>query len=63
MITNIEDGDYIAGQNRMDIVIGGFPKVKPRIIDIGLYDSTKVVDDKVEKNCIEFINGPMRDKI
>lgn len=60
LVTNIEDGDYIAGQKRMDIVVGGYPKVKPRIINVGLYDSAKLVDDKVEKNCIEFINGPMK---
>lgn len=56
-----EDGDYIASQKRMDMVIGSAAQgVKPRIIDIGLYDAAKIVDDIEEKNCLELFHGSMK---
>lgn len=55
------DADTIANQKRMEIVIGSsYQGVKPRIIDIGLYDAAKIVDGIEEKNCVELFNGSMK---
>lgn len=56
-----EDSDYIANQKRMDIAIGSsFQGVKPRIVDIGLYDAAKIVDHIEAKNCLELFHGSMK---
>lgn len=61
LIVNGEDGKYIAHQRRMDIVIGSTPQqVKPRIVDIGLYDAAKIIDDAISDNYIELIEGSMK---
>lgn len=61
LIVNGEDGEFIAHQKRMNIVVGSIPQqVKPRIIDIGLYDSAKIADDSIIENFIELINGSMK---
>jgi len=57
LITKGEDAYYI----RMDMLIGSSAQgVKPRIIDIGLYDAAKIVDDIEEKNCLELFHGSMK---
>lgn len=61
LITMGEDGEYIAHQKRMDVAIGTqIQRVAPRIIDIGLYDSAKKVDDAISENFIELMNGSMK---
>lgn len=55
------DADVIANQKRMDIVIGSlYQGVKPRIIDIGLYNAAKIVDDIEEKNFLKLFHGSMK---
>ena len=61
LIVNGEDGEYIAHQRRMNIVVGSTPQqVKPRIIDIGLYDAAKIIDNAIADNYIELIEGSMK---
>lgn len=59
--SNDNYGEYIAHQKRFDVVIGSkIQSIKPRIIDIGLYDSAKVMDEIVSNNFAELINGSMK---
>lgn len=60
LVVNSKNGEFITNQERMDITIG-LPshQSKPKTIDIGLYDSSKIMDGAITENYIDLVNETM----